>query len=179
MRQTAKDLVAAAVRAALDAAFPGWHASATLEMERPKEEAHGDYATSVALRLAKPLRKAPLDVARAIAERVAVGDAIAAVEVAAPGFVNVRLAPDWLARQVEVIAAAGDRYGRSSGLAGQRVQIEFVSANPTGPMTIANARGGPLGDVLASVLSFAGADVQREYYVNDAGTQIEIGRAHV
>jgi len=173
--ETARDVVAAALRPALDAAFPDWAAGgAVLEVERPKDPSRGDYATSVALRLTRHLRRPPLEIARAIRDNVATGEAVAAVEVAPPGFVNVRLAPGWLARRVETIVRAGPAFGRSTGLAGRKVQIEYVSANPTGPMTIANARGGPLGDVLANVLAFAGADVQREYYVNDAGTQIEV-----
>src|SRR5207244_10784575 len=86
------------------------------------------------------------------------------------GFVSARLAPAWLGGQVEEIVKAGADFGRSQVLAGKRLQVEFVSANPTGPLTVANARGGPLGDVLSSVLEFAGARVEREYYVEDTGT---------
>jgi len=173
---TARDLVAAALGEALRAAAAdlAWSLpEGVVEIERPGDPRHGDYATNVALRLAKPLRKAPLEIAEAIRARVAIGGPIAAVEAARPGFVNVRLAPDWLARQVGAIVAAGTGYGRSSRLAGKRIQVEFVSANPTGPMHVGNARGGPLGDVIANVLAFAGADVAREYYVNDSGTQVE------
>jgi arginyl-tRNA synthetase len=126
------------------------------------------------MRLAKPLRRPPLEIATAIAERVQARDAIAAVEVVPPGFINVRLAPAWLAKQVAVVVDEGDRFGRTETLKGQRIQVEFVSANPTGPMTIANARGGPIGDVLASVLAFHGATVTREYYVNDRGGRVEV-----
>jgi len=100
--------------------------------------------------------------------------AIATVEVAAPGFINIRLQPAWLARQVDVIVSAGMDFGRTADLAGQRIQVEYVSANPTGPMTIANARGGPIGDVLANVMAFNGAAVTREFYVNDAGGRVEL-----
>jgi arginyl-tRNA synthetase len=92
----------------------------------------------------------------------------------APGFINVRLDHAWLARQVEVIVNAGDGFGRTDTLRGQKIQVEFVSANPTGPVTVANARGGPIGDVLANVLAFHGAAVEREYYINDAGTQLDV-----
>src|SRR5437660_1364796 len=91
----------------------------------------------------------------------------------ASGFVNVRLDEKWLAAQVDEIARAGTAFGRTNALAGKRMQVEFVSANPTGPLTVANARGGPLGDVLSSVLEFAGATVEREYYVEGTGTQFD------
>jgi len=126
------------------------------------------------MRLARPLKKPPLEIARAIAERVPVRDVIAAVDVAPPGFINVRLDHGWLARQVEVIASAGDQFGRTDTLKGQKIQVEFISANPTGPMTIANARGGPIGDVLANVLAFHGAVVTREFYLNDGGGRVAV-----
>src|SRR5688500_11842270 len=148
--------------------------SSDLEVEHPQDPAHGDYATNIAMQLTRKLRRPPLEIAEAVKERIAVGDPIASVEVAKPGFVNLRLAEAWLARQVDVIVAAGERFGRSESLAGEKIQVEFVSANPTGPMTVANARGGPLGDVLANVLAFQGADVSREYYVNDASNQVEL-----
>ncbi|MGH2499247.1 MAG: arginine--tRNA ligase, partial [Candidatus Limnocylindria bacterium] len=149
-----------------------------IEVERPADPAHGDYATNAALRLAKPLRRPPLEIAEAIRSRVALGGPIAAVEVAKPGFVNIRLSGPWLARQVDAIIEQGSAFGRSDRLAGQRIQVEYISANPTGPMTVANARGGPLGDVLANVLALAGADVEREFYVDDTGTQIDaLGRS--
>jgi arginyl-tRNA synthetase len=168
-------IVAAAVLRAADEL--GWDEAArgvAVEVEHPQDPAHGDYATNIAMQLTRKLRRPPLEIAEAVKERIAVGDPIASVEVAKPGFVNLRLAEAWLARQVDVIVAAGERFGRSEALAGEKVQVEFVSANPTGPMTVANARGGPLGDVLANVLAFQGADVSREYYVNDASNQVEL-----
>ncbi|GAC1487805.1 MAG: arginine--tRNA ligase [Candidatus Limnocylindrales bacterium] len=174
-RTLVADAIAAAVLGAADA--EGWGdagRAATVEVERPANTTHGDYASNIAMRLAKPLRLPPLRVAQAIAGRISTGDAIASVEVAPPGFINVRLQPAWLARQVDVIVAAGKGFGRTSDLAGQRIQVEYVSANPTGPMTIANARGGPIGDVLANVMAFNGATVTREFYVNDAGGRVEL-----
>ncbi|HET7701617.1 MAG TPA: arginine--tRNA ligase [Candidatus Limnocylindria bacterium] len=177
MLPPARDLVAAALADALAraAAAQGWQgaANADVDVEIPANPTHGDYATSVAMRLAKTLRRSPRDIATALAAQVSVAPPIAAVEVAGGGFVNVRLDDTWLRRQVGEIAAAGDAYGRSDRLAGRKIQIEFISANPTGPLTLANARGGPLGDVLSSVLAFAGAEVQREYYVEDGGTQVK------
>lgn len=170
-----RDIVAAAVLRAADEL--GWDEAAralAVEVEHPTIPAHGDYATNIAMRLARTLRRPPLEIAEAVRARIATGDPIAAVEVAKPGFVNLRLSHAWLARQVDVIVHAGEGYGRSDRLGGEKIQVEYISANPTGPMTVANARGGPLGDVLANVLAFHGADVKREYYINDTGTQVEV-----
>jgi arginyl-tRNA synthetase len=173
----ARDLVAAAMRAALDraAAEQGWEGTdaAPIDVEVPANPAHGDYATSVAMRLAKTLRRSPRDIAAALVKQVKAEPPIASVDIAGGGFVNVRLDDAWLRQQVIEIVKAGEDYGRSDRLAGRKIQVEFVSANPTGPLTVANARGGPLGDVLSNVFSFAGADVQREYYVEDGGTQVK------
>jgi len=171
-----RELVGDALRDALAraAAAHGWQgADAPIDVEVPANAAHGDYATSVAMRLAKPLRTPPRDIASAIVAEVRREPPIASAEVAGGGFVNVRLDDAWLRRQVIEIVKAGESYGRSNVLAGKKIQVEFISANPTGPLTVANARGGPLGDVLSNVLAFAGADVQREYYVEDGGTQVK------
>jgi arginyl-tRNA synthetase len=173
----ARDLVAAAFSDALGRAarahgWQGWESEA-IDVEVPANAAHGDYATSIAMRLARKLRKPPLQIAAAIREELDLRPPLASAEVAAPGFVNVRLDETWLRAQIDAIIGEGTAYGRSSALRGKRIQVEFVSANPTGPLTLANARGGPLGDVLSSVLQFAGADVQREYYVEDGGTQVK------
>ena len=177
MTTPARDAVAAVLHDALAraAAKNGWQGTETvaIDPEIPATAAHGDYATSVAMRLARQLREPPRDIANAIKAEVVLGEPIASADVAGGGFVNVRLADRWLRAQIDAIVADGTAYGRSDALRGKRIQVEFVSANPTGPVTFANARGGPLGDVLASVLSFAGAVVQREYYVEDTGTQFE------
>ncbi|MBI2983779.1 MAG: arginine--tRNA ligase [Chloroflexi bacterium] len=178
MTTSARDTIASAFqaaidRAAADLAWPDDVKAVPVAIERPADPANGDFATSVALRLAKPLKKPPMAIAEAIRDRVPPSEMVASVEAAKPGFVNVRLSDAWVARQAEAIAAAGASYGRSTRLAGKRIQVEYISANPTGPMTVANARGGPIGDVLANVLAFAGADVQREYYVEDGGTQVK------
>jgi arginyl-tRNA synthetase len=179
MTTTARDIVRDAVAAGVLAASDGlgWGdpaRTARVEIERPADKMHGDYAANIAMRLAKPLKRPPLEIAKAIAERVPAREGIASVAAAPPGFINVRLDPAWLAKQVDAIASAGDRFGRTDSLRGQKIQVEFISANPTGPMTIANARGGPIGDVLASVLAFHGATVTREHYVNDAGGRVEV-----
>jgi len=173
----ARDLVAAAFsdalgRAARQYGWQGWE-SERIEVEVPPHAEQGDYATSVAKRLARVLRKSPNEIATAIKEQLDLRPPLASAEVAGGGFVNVRLDVAWLRGQVDAMIREGADYGRSSTLRGKRIQVEFVSANPTGPLTLANARGGPLGDVLATVLQFAGADVQREYYVEDGGTQVK------
>jgi arginyl-tRNA synthetase len=173
----ARDLVAAAFSDALGRAarqydWQGWESQA-IEVEVPPHAEQGDYATSIAKRLAKVLRKSPNDIATAIKDQLDLRPPLASAEVAGGGFVNVRLDVAWLRGQVDAIIREGADYGRSSTLRGKKIQVEFVSANPTGPLTLANARGGPLGDVLSSVFQFAGADVQREYYVEDGGTQVK------
>jgi arginyl-tRNA synthetase len=173
----ARDLVAAALSDALARAAKekGWEGTDSLpiDVEVPKDKAHGDYATGVAMRLAKPLRKPPREIAMAIVEKLERKAPIASAEIAGGGFVNVRLDDVWLRSQVDTIVKAGEDYGRSERLKGRKIQVEFISANPTGPLTVGNARGGPLGDVLANVLSFAGADVEREYYVEDMTAQVK------
>ena len=177
MTTPARDLVAAALADALARAARerGWEGTARepMDVHVPGIAEHGDYATSVAMRLAKTLRKPPREIATAIKDQLEIRPPIASVEVGGNGFVNVRVDESWLRAQVDAIIADGADYGRSSTLKGKRIQVEFVSANPTGPLTLANARGGPLGDVLAAVLQFAGADVKREYYVEDGGGQVE------
>jgi arginyl-tRNA synthetase len=173
----ARDLVAAAFSEALRRAARerGWEGTegVPIDVEVPGNLEHGDYATSIAMRLAKTLRKPPREIATAIKDQLELRAPLASAEIAGAGFVNVRLDENWLRAQVDAIVAEGADYGRSSTLRGKRIQVEFVSANPTGPLTLANARGGPLGDVLSSVLQFAGAEVQREYYVEDGGTQVK------
>ena len=173
----ARDLVAAAFsealgRAARQHGWQGWERE-PIEVEVPAHVEHGDYATSIAKRLARILRKPPAEIANALKDQLDLRPPLAAAEVAGGGFVNVRLDVAWLRGQIDAIIQEGADYGRSSTLRGKRLQVEFISANPTGPLTLANARGGPIGDVLSSVLQFAGADVTREYYVEDGGTQVK------
>ena len=177
MTTPARDLVAAAFsdalgRAARQYGWQGWE-NERIEVEVPPHAEQGDYATSIAKRLARIVRKSPNEIATAIKDQLDLRPPLASAEVAGGGFVNVRLDVAWLRGQVDAIIRDGADYGRSSTLRGKKIQVEFISANPTGPLTLANARGGPLGDVLSSVLQFAGADVQREYYVEDGGTQVK------
>jgi len=142
-------------------------------VERPKNRAHGDYATNVALRLAKAAGRPPREVAGLLATDLAAQPGIAGVDVAGPGFLNITLAEGALGRIAVQAVTAGAAYGRTDVLAGQKLNLEFVSANPTGPVTLGSTRWAAVGDALARLLETSGADVSREYYVNDAGAQIE------
>jgi arginyl-tRNA synthetase len=147
-------------------------------IQRPKDPSHGDYATPVALGMARFARMAPVQIAEKIIHRLAPADYIGECSVAHPGFINIRLSEDWLARQVETILDEGEGFGRVDLGQGKKVQVEYISANPTGPMTVGSGRNAVLGDALASVLEAAGYSVQREFYVNDVGTQVDnLGKA--
>jgi len=141
-------------------------------VERPKQEAMGDFATPVCMKLARLAHMAPIKIAEAVVKHLPRLSFIDRMEVMRPGFINFRLSKAWLASQVEEILAAGDSYGNLSLGGDRKVQVEYVSANPTGPLHIGSARNAVLGDALASVLEAAGYDVQREYYVNDAGSRM-------
>ena len=150
----------------------GAELSGTVEV--PKDPTNGDFAANHAMSGARALRMAPRKIADALVENLDLaGSWFASAEAAGPGFINVRLSPAWYADVLRAVQSAGADYGRSDEFAGQKVMVEFVSANPTGPMHMGNARGGVLGDTLASVLDRSGAQVWREFYVNDAGNQIE------
>jgi arginyl-tRNA synthetase len=142
-------------------------------IERPQRPEHGDYATSLALRLARSAHANPLTLAEALVKHLPPSEAVGEVSVAAPGFINFRLSEAWLARQVDAVLSAGDHFGDVDIGSGRRVQVEFVSANPTGPLHVGNGRGAAIGATLASVLEAAGYSVEREYYFNDAGSQID------
>jgi arginyl-tRNA synthetase len=141
--------------------------------EVPRLVEHGDYATNVALVLAKAARRPPRQIAELIAAHFPTLPEVARVEVAGPGFINVTLAPAWYATALRDVLDAGAAWGRGESLRGQRVRLEFVSANPTGPLVIVNARAAAVGDALARLLRAQDALVTTEYYVNDAGTQVE------
>jgi arginyl-tRNA synthetase len=149
------------------------------ELERPSDPAHGDYATNVALRVAGATRRPPREVATELAAKAAELGGIARAEVAGPGFVNIFLDDTWFKAALEEMLEAGDRFGAGSAPAPARIQVEMVSANPTGPITVAAARNGAYGDSVARLLDFAGHHVEREYYYNDAGAQMERFRASV
>ena len=145
----------------------------TVVVERPKSKEHGDYATNVALQLAKKAGMPPRELAGLLAEELGAAEGIASVEIAGPGFLNVRVEAGAQGAVAAQVVVAGAAYGRSELFAGEKVNVEFVSANPTGPITLASARWAAVGDAIARVLEFAGADVTREYYFNDHGAQID------
>ena len=148
-------------------------------LERPSDPQHGDYATNVALRLAGVRRQPPREVADELATALRELDGVAAVAVAGPGFLNLTVDDVWLAHGLEAVLAAGRSFGSGSADTPERIQVELVSANPTGPITVASARNGAYGDAVARLLAFAGHDVEREYYYNDAGAQMDLFRASV
>ncbi len=165
------------VRTAIRELHPGDEVSADLlqrcVVEPPRDSAHGDLATNAAMVLAKPLKTNPRALAEQLAARLADNDDIVSAEVAGPGFINLRLAEGVWAKVVAAILAAGSDFGRSTMGGGLKVNVEYVSANPTGPMHVGHCRGAVVGDALASLLDFAGYDVTREYYINDAGSQVD------
>jgi arginyl-tRNA synthetase len=143
-------------------------------IEKPRESSHGDYASPVAMQLARVARMAPLKIAEIITDFLPAIDYIEETTVAPPGFINFRLSHAFLQHQVEEIMTAGSDYGSFDLGSGKKAQVEFVSANPTGPLTVGRGRGGVMGDTLSRAMTAAGYDVSREYYFNNAGRQIEI-----
>jgi arginyl-tRNA synthetase len=144
-----------------------------IHLETPKDKANGDFATNVAMQLTKLAKKPPRAIAEAIIENIVTeGTDIEKIEIAGPGFMNITVRKDFLASVVKAAVEQGENYGRSNAGAGEKVQVEFVSANPTGDLHLGHARGASVGDSLCNVMDFAGFDVSREYYINDAGNQI-------
>jgi len=143
-------------------------------VERPRQPENGDFALNLAMQLAGRLRRPPLEVAREIAARLTPDGPVGSVEVSPPGFINVRLDHRWLVRRLEAVVAAGPDWGRAEYGLGARVQVEFVSANPTGPLLFSHGRGAVVGDTVARLLAFTGHAVEREFYVNDAGRQVMV-----
>ena len=178
MIQNAKDQAASLAMAAYEAAvadgtLPRAEVK-TAPVEIPKDTANGDFTTTFALAASKALRQPPRTIAQALLDHMKLeGTYFASAEIAGPGFLNFRLNDSWYAGVMETVEAEGSAYGTNDGLRGKKIMVEFVSANPTGPMHMGNARGGVLGDTLASVLTACGAEVTREFYVNDAGHQID------
>jgi arginyl-tRNA synthetase len=166
------ELVRAAVARAITAGEFTGTAPDEIVLERPKNPEHGDYATNIAMRLAKPAGMPAREVAESIAARLRNSTGIARVDVAGPGFLNITLAAATLGAVAHDIVIAGSEYGRSTELAGQRLNLEFVSANPTGPVHLGHARWAALGDSLHRLLEAAGADVAAEHYINDFGSQM-------
>lgn len=145
-----------------------------VEAEPPRDASHGDVASNVAMVLAKPAKKKPRDIADAIKDQLSKHDDIEEVSVAGPGFLNVRFKPSFWQALVGAIMKEGNAYGRPDLGNGTKVNVEYVSANPTGPMHVGHCRGAVFGDALSNLLAFAGYDVTREYYINDAGGQVDV-----
>ena len=179
MIQSAMDQVAALTWAAYEKAFaagvlPAGGEMVTVTIEIPRDTSHGDYASNFAMAGARELHMAPRAIAQAIVDHLELeGSYFQKAEIAGPGFLNFTLGPKWYGEVLRAIEEEGPDYGSGDRGAGKRVMVEFVSANPTGPMHMGNARGGVLGDTLANVLARDGWDVWKEFYVNDAGNQID------
>ena len=154
--------------------LPAFDVPIDIPLEHPRQPEMGDYATPVCMQLARLARMAPIKIAAALVRRMELPEFVSEATVAAPGFVNFHLSEGWLVQQVDAILAAGESLGRLDLGAGRRVQVEFVSANPTGPLHMGSARNAILGDAIASVLGAAGYAVEREYYVNDAGSRMQL-----
>jgi arginyl-tRNA synthetase len=155
----------------------GWPAGIDLSrvvVEPPRDAAHGDMATNAAMVLAKEAKSKPRDLAEQIANKLRADDLIASVDVAGPGFINLTLKASAWSDALRTVLREGDSYGRSAMGAAEKVNVEYVSANPTGPMHVGHCRGAVFGDALASLLVFTGYDVTREYYINDAGAQVDV-----
>ncbi|MCD4526183.1 arginine--tRNA ligase [Nocardioides sp. cx-173] len=151
----------------------------TVTVERPRQKGHGDYATNVAMQLGKKAGMNPRAFAELVAERLRRSDGIAAVDIAGPGFLNITVEAGAQGQVALDVLAAGDTYGHNDALAGQRINVEFISANPTGPLHLGHTRWAAVGDALARVLAAAGATVDREFYINDRGTQMDLFGASI
>ena len=163
----------ARVRAVVAPLAPGADLSRVI-VEPPKDPTHGDMATNAAMVLAKDAGKKPRELADAIAAGLSADEMVVKVDIAGPGFINLTLRPDVWGEELRSVIAAGTEYGRSTFGAAEKVNVEYVSANPTGPMHVGHGRGAVFGDALANLLAFAGYDVTREYYINDAGAQVDV-----
>ncbi len=159
---------------AAEGAWPAGFDLSRVVVEPPRDASHGDMATNAAMVLAKEARTKPRDLAEAIAAKLRLDELIASVEVAGPGFINITLKPQAWADALRTVLREGAGYGKSAIGAAEKIDVEYVSANPTGPMHVGHCRGAVFGDALASLLTFAGYDVTREYYINDAGAQVDV-----
>ena len=145
-------------------------------IERPQNPEHGDYACALPLKLARMAKMNPMKIGGHIVGLIQCPPGCGKVELVPPGFINFSLTQGWLTEQVGVVLSTGDEYGNTDAGKGKKIQVEFVSVNPTGPLHVGHGRGAVLGSALANVLSAAGYTVEREYYVNDAGNQIDLFR---
>ena len=173
VEQIQQEVKVALRQAVIDAGLAEETAIPDIMLETPNNKDNGDYATNIAMQLTKLAKKPPRAIAEAILEKLNTdGTSIESIEIAGPGFINIKLKTDYLGGIVKTVLEQGENYGRSNFGNKQKVQVEFVSANPTGDLHLGHARGASLGDSLSKVLDFAGYDVAREYYINDAGNQV-------
>lgn len=171
--ETIRQIMAQAVESARSSGVLRLETMPDIQVERPGKAEHGDFASSLPLRLARATRINPLELAQTLAALIPACEPVERVETAPPGFINFHLKDAWLQQQVEAVRQAGNAYGNSDLGQGRRVMVEFVSANPTGLVHVGHTRGAVLGSALAQVLQAAGYSVTREFYVNDAGSQME------
>ncbi|MHA6344818.1 arginine--tRNA ligase [Roseivivax sp. CAU 1761] len=157
-----------------EGALPGGLDLGPVTVEPPRDASHGDMATNAAMVLAKPAGRKPRDIAEALVARLAADPRIVSAEVAGPGFINLRLAPAVWQGVARTVLEAGEAYGRATLGRGRRVNVEYVSANPTGPLHVGHTRGAVFGDALAALMDYAGWEVTREYYINDGGAQVDV-----
>jgi len=170
LEATLKEAISRAIQAnALSGTVPD-----SIKLERPKDRSHGDYATSIALQISKAMGRNPREVAQVIADQLIGIDSINKVEIAGPGFINLTLNRASQAQLVETIVAAKDSFGVGKSLSGIKINLEFISANPTGPLHLGHTRWAAVGDALGRVLTAAGAQVTREFYINDRGNQMDL-----
>ncbi len=167
VRRANDDLIAAGM-------LPTGIDQSRITVEPPRDPTHGDIATNAAMLLAKDAKRKPRELAEAIAEKLRADSLVAKVDVAGPGFINLTLKPAAWIDALRGVVHSGTRYGESGIGGGTPVNVEYVSANPTGPMHVGHCRGAVFGDALASLLDFAGFKVTREYYINDAGAQVDV-----
>ena len=171
------EVLATSVRAVVESwvaeAGLGIEIPAELKLERPKSRDHGDYATNIALTLAKAARLAPVVIAAVLAPKIAQIPGVGAAEIAGPGFINIRLESAALGQTAQNIVEAGSAFGTGLALSGRRINVEFISANPTGPLHLGHTRWAAVGDAIARVLAAAGAQVSTEFYINDRGVQMD------
>lgn len=172
--ETIQHIVAQALEAARQEGVLRLETIPEIQVERPGNSDHGDFATNLPLKLARATRINPLELAQSLAAHIATGDVIDRVEAAQPGFINFYLNESWLQQQVETVLQAGNQFGNTESGQGQKMMVEFVSVNPTGPVHVGHTRGAVLGSALANIMEAAGYDVTREYYVNDAGNQMQL-----
>ncbi|MDH3998523.1 MAG: arginine--tRNA ligase, partial [Desulfuromonadales bacterium] len=172
MKERLRQQICDALQSCFDAGTLNSGVVPEVQIEVPGNPEHGDFASNVAMTMARAEKKAPRQIAQALVDTLEQTDFLSKVEIAGPGFINFTLAPSCWHAVLDDIVRQGKKYGRSDFGQKRKVQVEFVSANPTGPLHIGHGRGAATGDAVAAVLDAAGYDVQREYYINDAGNQM-------